>query len=278
MKQRWIVAALFIMLILFAAAVRPALAAGEEIIMDRDVAVTSGQSIDNLIVFGNDAVVKGTVRGSVIVIDGDLTIEKNARIGDVVLVIGGIIKQQDGANVSDEVLNIKFGNGATIGFLIAAILLVAGWALRLAVSLLLIVFAVLTRLALSKRRSPEPISFGRSPFRLAAIGLVTGLLLLILFLFLAVSVIGLVFAVLLFILWLVFFFVTFSTVAEKVGKKWAGHEQRAALYPVLCGAIILVGFLNIPFLGGFLLLGLMWLATGWMVVYFYDKVKPKKSA
>ena len=103
MKKAKLIFSLLSALLFLTLMVKPTSAFGGDIIQDDHTTVAQGQTVDNVVVFGSDAVIKGTVKGSVVVIDGDLSIEKSAKIKDVVLVIGGQIKQEQGAKVTDEV-------------------------------------------------------------------------------------------------------------------------------------------------------------------------------
>ncbi|MGV3487299.1 MAG: hypothetical protein ACO1OC_01760 [Tuberibacillus sp.] len=277
MKKGTLVLSFLIALFISVFVAQPATAFGGDIIQDDHTTVTKDQTVDNVVVFGNDAVIKGHVRGSVIVIDGDLSIEKTAKVKDVVLVIGGKILEENGAKVSDEVFNIAFGNGASLGFIVAGIMLITSWSLRLGFSLLCIVIVVLTMLIMRGKTNIFESVFKRKPLRIILIGAVASVLTLVIGILLAVTIIGISVALLLFLFWLVFLFIGLTVASQMVSRYIVGHEKRKPWLSGLYGAFVLVGFMNLPFLGLLLVLGVMFLSSAYMALWVFKKISFKNN-
>jgi len=272
-KGKWITGFLLSLIIICMG--HPASAFGGDLIQNDRATVNKGQTVDNVVVFGNDATIKGHVRGSVIIIDGDLSIEKTAQIKDVVLVIGGDISQDKGAKVSDEVIDFKFGNGASLGFIIAGILLLTSWGLRLGFSLLFIVVVMITLLIMRNKTDNFERVVKERPLRVILIGAVSGVLLFVIGLLLSVTIIGIPVALLLFLFWLIFFFIGLSAASQMISRFIVRYEHRQPWLNGLFGALVLVGFINIPFLGCLLFIGILWLSTAYMTLWTLKKISFK---
>lgn len=277
MRKGKVVFSLFIILFLASFIIRPTLAYGGDIIHDDPTTVAKGQTVENVVVFGSDAVIKGKVTGAVIVIDGNLSIEKTAKINDVVLVVGGHIKQVQGAELDDDVLNFTFGNGASLGFILAGIVLLSSWALRLGFSLLCIIVVILTLLIMRNKTEVLNNVVKDKPIRTLLIGAVSSVLLLVIGGLLSVTIIGIPVALLLLILWLIFFFIGLTVVSRMVSRFIVGHDNRRPWLNGFFGALILVGFMNLPFLGWLLILGVTWISTAFMVLWVFRKIRFKTA-
>lgn len=267
----------FFILILFSLlVVEPVLAFGKNVVESKETVVEQNQTVDNVVVFGSDAIIKGSVRGAVIVINGDLTIQKSAEIKGLVLAVGGQIDQQPGAKIRDEVLSFNFGHGRDNSFLIGGILLLASWTVALALSLLFVIFSVITGLVLRDNINKFITPIRRSTGKLIIIGAITNVLLTAISLLLFVSIIGIPVAVVLFFLPLVFFFIGLAAVSKIVGQQMTRQEPRPSWLSFLYGSAIVVACINFPFLGWLLFLGLVWLSTGLMAMWVVKKIKTRK--
>ncbi|WP_027726273.1 hypothetical protein [Tuberibacillus calidus] len=275
MKKRTFLYVFFIVFVTLVAIARPASAFGGDIIQDDPTTVTQGETVDNVVVFGSDAVIKGHVKGSVIVIDGDLSIEKTASIRDVVLVIGGKILEEPGAKVTDEVINVTFGNGASLGFIVAGILLLTSWSIRLGLSVLLILMVLLMHLILRDKIASFDSFLKERPTYTIVVGAVSWVLITAITILLAITIIGFPAAVVFFLFWLVFFFIGFAVISHRLGRLVIGHEERKPWLNAFYGALVLVSFMNLPFIGCLMAIAMVWLASAYLFLWASRKIKFK---
>jgi hypothetical protein len=156
-----------------------------------DTVVPAGRTVVEITVIGEDVVLDGTSAGSVIVVDGDVTIGPHGRAMDGVTLIGGRLTTAPGSRIRGDVFQfggpIPHPSGWTLVGMLAALL-----AARTAVVWLIVRIARILEpwptaaamLAASRRR---PIRSGVVGALLAAGGLAAGVLL-------ALVVVGLIFA------------------------------------------------------------------------------------
>lgn len=269
---------LFIIFAMIFSIGQPVFAADRNVIDDEPIVIQSGQTVDNVVSFGHRTVISGHVRDAVIVLNGDLNLSSSAKVNGLVLVIGGHVHQAQGAHIGAEVYSFSFTNDRYNSFIIAGLLLLAGWTLSLALSLLLIILSVVSGLLLRKRltifTSPIKHAYGK----LLVIGALTSIILAALILVLTFTIIGIPLAIVLCIIPLIFFFIGLTAVSELIGKAFVRNDKPQGWLQKLCGASIVVAGMNIPFIGIFVWLALLWLSTGLMTMWFYDKLKrrPKK--
>lgn len=87
--------------------------AGEDLalVVHDDYELDEGRSVDgNLALLEGDLVLRGTVRGDVLVLDGTLSLEPTARVDGDVLQVGGDLLRQ-GGTVAGEFLSVRALNG-----------------------------------------------------------------------------------------------------------------------------------------------------------------------
>ncbi len=266
---------LFIVLTLIICTVKPVFAKDRNVIDDEPIVIQTGQTIDNVVSFGHKTVVNGHVSDAVIVLNGDLNLGRSSKVRGLVLVIGGHVHQATGAHIGAEVYSFSFTNDRYNSFIIAGLLLLAIWTISLALSLFLIILSVVTGLLLRKRlltfTAPIKLAYGK----LLVIGALTSIVLTALVLVLTFTIIGIPLAIILCIIPLVFFFIGLSALSELLGKAIIKTEHSQGWLQKLCGAAILIAGMNIPFIGIFVWLGMLWLSTGLMTMWFYDKLKKR---
>ncbi|HEX6922275.1 MAG TPA: hypothetical protein VF149_00500 [Bacillales bacterium] len=255
--------------------VKPAFAA-DNVIVGENTVIQPEQTVENVVMYGSNAVIKGTVQNAVIVINGDLDIKESAEIHGLVLVVGGNVEQAPGAKVTENVLAFTFGDHTNFGFLLAAVLLLTSWILRLAMSLLFVILSLAAGLIMKKKLDPFTHNVRRAPGKLIAIGAIASVLLAAIGILLVLSIVGIPVVVMLFILIFVFFFIGLGAVASIVGDHIAGHETRPAWLNLLYGSLSITAAVNFPFLGGLLGLGLIWLSIGLLVLSIYNRIRTKR--
>lgn len=274
-KKKWI-ASLMLALLVSCLTFKPVFAENN-VVNDGSTVIQKGQHVETVLVFGHNAVVKGTVNEGVIVIDGNLDIRSSADIDGLVLVVGGDVTQQPGAKVTENVLSFAFGNGVKFGFLLAGILLVAIWFARLAISLLILILTVFAGWLLKDKLQPFEHSIQRSPGKLLLIGAIASVLLTALGLLLVISVIGIPIAGVMLILPFIFFFIGLAAAGNWIGKHILKQERRSPRKNLVYGTLIIVACINIPFLGGLLFLALIWVSVGLMVLWLNEKLRSRKA-
>lgn len=107
-----------------------------DIFSHEDIYVPADQTIGRLLVAKGNVVIDGSITEGIIVIDGNLQISANAKIKGAVIVLGGYIERQDGAQTKKWVWNVM-----PHSFPVANIV-VAGFIVLGAVSLLILPFAI----------------------------------------------------------------------------------------------------------------------------------------
>ncbi|HET7615864.1 MAG TPA: hypothetical protein VFK27_02815, partial [Bacillales bacterium] len=230
-----------------------------------------------VVVFGNNAVIKGTVAEGTIVIDGDLTITPSAKVHGLVLVIGGNVHQQAGAKVSHDVLTFSFGKEIDFGLLLAGVLVLSGWLVKLGLSLLFLILSVTAGMLLRRRQNYFIKPVIDSPGKLLLIGAITAVLFTAVELLLVISVIGIPVAVILLLLPFVFFFIGFSTLADMAGKKMVWRDDQPVWVRLFFGSFMIVAVMNIPLVGGLLFLGLIWFSLGLMILWVNEFIKKRRT-
>lgn len=174
-------------------------AAEKNVLERRDTVIPETQMVENVAVIGGNATIYGSVRDAVIVINGDLEIKQSARIMGLVLVVGGKINQESGAQITDNVLNLTFDQPTTNSLLFAGAMIVGFWLLRIVLTMLVIILPVLTVFVTKNRLEPFVKLIHRSPRRVLLIGFITSLLFVAVSTLLSVTIVGIPLAILLFL-------------------------------------------------------------------------------
>jgi len=97
---------------------------GQGLILQKDIVVEEGEVEDNVISFGGEVIIRGLVtetvlafggtiliegevEGSVVGIGSNITLESTARVGEDIVVIGGILKKESGSTIGGD--TVQFG-------------------------------------------------------------------------------------------------------------------------------------------------------------------------
>lgn len=253
------------------AAVRqPTQMTNKQAIVSRDsTAIGRNQTVEDVLVIGNDVTVAGDVSEILVVLDGNVHLKSTAR-ADIVVDLGGTIRRDDGARVNavyHASLDTPFWNGTMFGIAMALLM----WVAMLAVAICLVGLSVL--LCLAFRRSVQvPLGYVERSVRRTGL---TGVLMSLAFMGIgavtAMTIVGLPITVVLLVIYLMTGIVGFSIVSLWIGRLALRHSARlpANWLVVLLGASLITAFTMIPFVGLLLFL-LLWLvgigtATGWAV-------------
>ena len=72
-----------------------------------DIQIGANQVVNRLLVAEGNAVVLGNIKEGIVIVDGNLLIAPTAQINGSIIVLGGYVEQQPGAQISGHLLNIK---------------------------------------------------------------------------------------------------------------------------------------------------------------------------
>jgi hypothetical protein len=255
-----------------------AFAANENLFAHQNTTIPEKQNVENIIVMGGDVTVYGTVRDAVVIFNGNLTVKKSARIQGIVLVIGGSIHQEPGAQVTDNILSLAFDSATKNSLFIAGIALFGFWLARMAFSLVLLVLPVLTAYVMKQRIEPFARLLYRSPIQLLTVGFIISLSVVALSILLSITIIGIPFVVLMLLLIILIFIVGLAAMSMIVGEWLPGNAGKSAEIKAFTGTGVIIACVNLPFFGSLLLLCLLWISLGMMAMWIREKMDKKKQA
>lgn len=254
----------------------------EALFRQQPTTIEQGQVVEDAVVVGHDVTVDGEVSEVLLVINGDVHLSKNSRSG-IVIDIGGVIRQDQGAHVNavyHASLDTPFWNGALFG----GTFMILIWFLMLAVSIGLVIVAILIGFAFRRQAETHLRYLDRSVRRVGMTGVFVSLAAAAISALLGVTVIGLPLAVFLVALYLCLGIIGFSIVSLWVGRLVQRNpsSSRPVWISSLIGASTIVAFSNIPFVG-LLLFAILWLvgvgtATSWMADLWRRRTRKKKHS
>lgn len=250
-------------------------AANQALFMHQDTVIPVGQTVENVIVTGGDADVSGHVRDAIIVFNGDLTLRKSAQVGGIIVVVGGKIKQETGAQLQDYVVNIAFDNAVTNSLFVAGVAVLGIWLIQIVLSLLLLLLPVLAAFILKHRLDPFVTQIRHSLIQLLTIGFVASLLVSAISILLSITVIGIPFVVLLLLFVLLFLVIGLASISIRVAEWIPINGPMDIWLQALVGALLVMATVNIPLLGGVMFLCVLWVSLGIMVVWTKEKMQRK---
>lgn len=250
--------------------------AEKNVIKQKDVIVPARQSIENIIVFGHDAIVKGKVKTAVIVINGDVDIKKNAKIKELVLVIGGHVKQEAGSKVTDNIIAINLNSPSQNSLFLGGLVLISGWLLRLISSIMLVFLTVIAGLSLHKRiNSLAGLTKGQAP-RLILSGAIISAALLVVSVLLAITVIGIPVSILLLLFPVLVFITGLAIYSHELASQFSSLEDKPPWLRYLTGSFVLVSLFNFPIIGSIFFLLLFFLSLGGAFKFLFERFRARK--
>lgn len=201
-------------------------------VANADTIVPAGRSVVEVTVVGEDVTLDGTSRGSVIVIDGNLTIGEHGRAMQGVTLIGGRLVTVPGGEIRGDVFQLAGPIPHPSGWMLAAI----GAALLAArLVMVWIVFRIARMLSSWPTTATMLAASRRRPIRSAVVGALLAAGLLAAAILLALSVVGLIFAAAL---------VGVLLLAASLGVAFAlgtGGDQEQATTIMIALAVPLIG-------------------------------------
>jgi len=241
----------------------------------QDTMVPENQIVDEVIVIGGDATIAGIVSDAVIVFNGDVDLTSTAKVNGIVLVIGGKLRQEQGAVISDDVIHFSLDTATKNSLLIGGGLVVGTWLAQLATSILFILLSVLIVFVSKGRILALVDRVRRAPGSLLSIGFFSSLILIALSVVLLVTVIGIPLAVLIFMIMGLAFMYGTAILSMVIGATIQVTRGRPDWVVALAGSIVLVSFLNIPLLGVVLILGIAVFSVGVMTLWALERWRRK---
>lgn len=234
----------------------------------QDTTVSSTQTVEDVVVVGGDASIAGTVRNTVVVVHGDLRVLSSAHIQGAVVIIGGGMILEEGADVTNDVVNVSFDNATMNSLVIGSGMLIGYGAVKLAASLLMIILPVLIVL-IGKRKTDGFIDRYRQTPRgpLFAAGFFIALMLAAVSVLLLLSIVAIPFILIVLLLALSALSLGLTIVSQTLGEQIRATADRPMWVRTGAGALILVSAMNVPFVGGCIFLALLMysfgIATSW---------------
>ncbi len=255
----------------------PTNAMAKGIFEHQNTTVPANQTVDDVVVVGGDATILGTVKDSVIVFNGNLDLKASAKINGFVVVVGGQILQEHGAFIKDEIINLSLDHATLNSLMIGGGLVIGTWLLQLAVSVLLVLLPILAVFLGKGRIHPYVERARRTPGYFIYIGFFSTLILIALSVLLLITVIGIPVALLIFLYVGLASVFGLAVLSMLVGERIQVAIGRSDWIVALTGSIVLVSLMNVPFIGGLLLLGIVVFSTGVMTLWVLEKLKRKTT-
>ncbi|WP_123040185.1 hypothetical protein [Cohnella candidum] len=255
----------------------PGGAAAKGIFEHQSTFVPENQTVNDVVVIGGDVAIAGAVDSSVIVMNGDLKLESTARVGGFVLVIGGRVEQDAGAQLSDDVINISFDRATVNSLVVGGGVVIGIAAVQLAGSLLMFLLPVLFVLFGKGKTDAFVNRFRHAPRgKLVTAGLFALLFMLAVSGILILTIVGIPFILIFAVLIAVTLAFGLTVLSRILGERFQIAPGSADWMKTAAGAFVLAASVNIPFVGFFLLLGMIAYSLGLSLFWVADKLKKGK--
>ncbi|WP_410513592.1 hypothetical protein PaeBR_03940 [Paenibacillus sp. BR2-3] len=255
----------------------PGMASARSIFEHQNTIVPAGQTVNDVYVIGGDAEIRGKVTGVLVVVNGDLHLGSTADINSVVVVIGGLVKQDPGAVLGDDVYNISLDSATQNSLMIGGGLALGLWVLQLAGSLLMVLIPVLIMLLGKQKTAGFTDRYQLNLGRLLYIGFFSSLIIAAISTLLLVTVIGIPILILILLAVIVSLAMGMTVISCRIGEMFHEPAQRSDWMKVLLGAAIITAFLNIPIVGWIVLLLILLISLGICTQWITSKRKKKSK-
>jgi hypothetical protein len=269
----------FLVILFFIGMFHNPVLAAENIVHYKKTVVPENQKVESVLVIGDNASIDGTVRTAVIVINGDLQIHQTANIKGPVLVLGGKVEQEKGAKIGEHIVSFYLNDPTQNSFIFGGALFFGVWFIQLIGSMLLVVLTVLTGMVVRNKLNHVNKQIHQQLGRLFVTGAITSFALLAICILLFISVIGIPVVILLIIGTLCSFLIGMSLLSKEIGEQMKGMDGKPAWLVLTTGSVILVSLMNIPLIGGLVILLIIWLSLGFSVKRWLDRwISRKKNS
>jgi hypothetical protein len=253
-----------------AAELHPVIQSGKTFFSDDNVTIGPHESIEHVVDLGGNVIVGGKVH-EIIVIGGNLHLQKSARVRDFILVIGGSITQEPGTITTESLFHIGTDQQILNSLIITGSALFGLWFFQLSLSLLLMLLPI-GAAAFWKTKINSFVRPIRMEFkRLMLVGLAASILLVAVGCVLVISIIGIPLVLALLLLVAVFSVICLTAVSLMIGEQFPSAHERQPWLNAAIGSVLVVALLNIPLIGLFIFMGLYWLALGIMTTWLWEK-------
>lgn len=227
--------------------------------------------MESLVVIGHDAIISGTVTDTVFVIQGDVHLTRTSHTG-VVIALGGTVTEETGAKVLDSI-SLDFNNTLLNNTLMALMIMVGFWGIRIALSVLLVIVPILIVL-IFRNRLQKPIDILRqSPIKLGVIGLVLSILISVVSSLIGLTIIGLPITIILLLVLFCAAAFGYAIVAYYIGDFLFQErfKRDEVWFSTLTGATLVTALSNLPLLGWILLLMVLFVSVGVAAVSLWQR-------
>jgi hypothetical protein len=267
----------FVLIVLLALLLLPSTAMATSIFEHQSVNVPANQTVDDVVVIGADADIWGTVKSSLIVVNGTANIHSSAHIKGFIVIIGGKLQQDTGAEILNDIYDISFDNATKNSLLIGGGFLLGIWMIQLAGSLMIVLIPMLM-LLFGKQRIVSFINKykAESQVRLLYTGFFSGLLLAAASLLLILTIIGFPFILMIMLIILVSFIFGITILSYMIGERFRGSSEKVDLIKTTIGSFMLMATVNIPVVGLFILVVVLLYSLGITTTWVVEKTKNKK--
>jgi hypothetical protein len=234
------------------------------VVIDDDV-VIDGEVGDALWVVNGTATVNGTVRGSVVVMEGELILADGATVDDVTL-IRSDLNRADGATVTGDITERSEYASWSWGWTLLGGIVWVGFAIAMLLVAILVVYL------LGGRLPQMSASITARPLESGVIGLATWVILPLLAIITFITIIGIPISLMI----LLVLIPVVGLVGHIVAGHWVGSWltrstgwKIGTLLTVIIGIVLLWIIGLVPFIGGLVTFIATMMGTGAFIHYFY---------
>jgi hypothetical protein len=241
----------------------------KDIVEWKDVVVPRDAVVDNVVVIGGNVTIAGTVKDEVVVINGDLTLQKTAQLSKRAFVIDGRIIQEEGAIVRKSFVNIRPDSANLSSLLFAGSMVLLLEFIKLAVGVFIVIIPPILVWSFQKKSNGLRMICERYFSKNIVLGVLSSFAFFIIETLLIISIVGIPLAILLGVLFLVATILGVSGLCMTIGVRIAariGFMEKPIFIQVLCGSTVLALIINIPFAGILVLLVAMLFGIGAVVM------------
>lgn len=277
MKGFRVLLSFMVMVIISALLLTPVLADEKNIVNQKETIIPKNEKVENVIVLGDNATINGEVRVAVVVINGNLQINKTANIKGPVLVIGGQINQEIGAKVTEPIISLNLNDQTKNSFILGGLLFLASWITRLALSILLVLITVIAGIATKHKFNSLPEGLKMKPGRMIITGFISSLALFAISVLLTILIIGIPIVIIILIGVIISLIAGLIFLSGQLGSQLKLFEGKPKWLVLLAGSSFIVAAINFPLFGGIILLIISWFSLGLTVSWLYYKFTTKRK-